>query len=1134
MRQLPARIGRSLILLALMTVIQIRTAGPWPLSTHTTLPVSTHHSPPFNETIPLPVPLTISFGYGFAQSGPQSVIVLCVEFTNQNHTKTKSEIEDVAFNKVSQYFREASYNRISLSGHVSRWYQMNKTVGAYGRDGLNIDDPNGDGSPDSWMLIQEAIDAADSEVDFSQYSYLTVLHAGPGQETSGNLNDLWSCAYLMGVWFRTRDGVSFSRAMIVPETESQGADTVGVFAHEFAHLLGLPDLYDPYRRSDYVGRWELMGKGLWNGNPPSSSPAHMLAWSKIRLGWISESQVAVVPSGVISNVALSPIELNGTTLAVKIPLTDKIYYLVELRQRIGYDLGLPDTGLLVTYIDSSISGPGCVQIVDANPLTATLDDCTFKSGRTFSDASNKVFVSISEATGQSYRLLVNRVGPAPDLSVTRPEITPYPARSGRTLTLMFRITNQGTTTASGFTIHVYMDLNLIYTSTYTLEAGQSHLVHLTWNATYGKHMVKCIVDSENRLSDINRLNNEFTYEFVVGSILSVRLPWAGGSVRVNGTTYKANGTMVIEVPILMGQQTIEAPYEHLLSAGSRQIFVRWSDGDTSNPRVYSATGDVTLSAQYKAQYHLTIDSGKGATSGDGWYDENSTATAKATSPIAVNSGQTRLVFSHWNGSITSNSSPLHISMNRPHNLTANWGVEHFLIVVSRVGHFPEQGWHREGTAVRLKVSSPVDQGNRTRNVFVNWSGDLTSESTEILIPMTYPRTIVVTWRTEYELQVLSEHGKPSGQGWISAGSTARFSVEPMVSTTTEVRYVFTKWAGDHDGDSSEGFVVMNGPKTVSATWRTQYLVTLRVIGLPNGTSISLKVNTKWQNGTMPFAFVEWVDAGSSVNPEAPTKIQTDIDEYVSEGWRNPEGQPIDLPQTITTPRSLELVYLRKPKGLLNVLIATYGPDRPPELAFLEYVRERQIPRTFAGRHWSRAFEQLCQSLAPNLSESIGENPILKTVLKVLLYPMLQILVLTASVFNAIGPSSEFAFFVAGFVASALAGAVYLTPLSLLGVHISRKRRHVTGQNLPKYIGIALVIGAEVIVFGEITRAPMTTSAATFLLLVASALLSSTAMTLALCWIAKQIFTRGMAKGAHNSKTLMGLSPNASNARVVSE
>ena len=1071
--------GRSLALLGLIVIFQSSTTAPSVPPIQALPSASIHYAPPFNETLPGPVPLTVPLGYKLTQSGSQSLIVLCVEFTNLNHSKSRSEIEDTFFNKVSQYYREASYGRVSLAGQISRWYQMNKTVGAYGRDGLNVDDPNGDGTPDSWMLIQEAIDAADSEIDFSRYSYLVLLHAGPGQETSGNTNDLWSCAYLMGVWFRTRDGVSFSKAMIVPETESQGADIVGVIAHEFGHLLGLPDLYDPYGKSDYVGKWDLMGRGTWNGNPPGSSPAHMLAWSKIRLGWISESQIAVVRSGVIVNVTLSAIELNGTTLAVKIPITDSTYYLIEHRQRIGYDLGLPDAGLLVAYIDGSSGGPGSVRIVDANPLTATLDDCLFKPGRTFSDTTNKIFVSISEMTGQGCRLLVNRIGPAPDLLVTKPEITPYPPRSGRILTFTFRITNQGTTAASSFTVSVYVDAVLIYTGTYTLEPEQSQLIPVTWNATLGKHTARCIVDPENRLADINRLNNEATYEFVVGSILSVRLPWAGGSITVNGTTYTANGTMTIEVPVLHGQQTIEVPHEHKLSAGQRWVFTRWGDGDTSNPRIYVTTDDAVLRAEYKTQYRLMIDSNKGATSGDGWYDENSTATAAATTPILMGGGKTRLVFSHWTGTQNSNSSTLQILMTRPHNLTANWIVEHYLTILSEV-NFGQQGWYREGTTVQLRASSPIDQGNHTRKVFVNWSGNVTSESQEITISISGPATVAVNWRTEYELQVLSEYGTPLGQGWVSAGAQAKFSVEPIVSSEPGSRHVFVKWSGDYDGDFHEGSVVMNSPKTVRAIWKMQHLVSLRIVGLPNGTTVPIRFNSKSINGTVPFDLLEWVDAGTSLAPEAPSKVHASIDEYVFREWRDSEGRHVSLPQTITSARSYELVYLRKPKGLIDVLEATYGSDNLPELSLLKQIRDQQLPRTFAGGHWSEAFDQLCHSLAPNIPKYISENAQLKTIMAGLLYPLLRILTLAASFFTMIGPSSEFSFFAAGSIASILTGAFYLTPFCFLVVHLLMRRKSAHQWSLPKFLVIVLVIGAELAILGEITYAPITTTASVFL------------------------------------------------------
>jgi len=1128
------RVLSLLVLLSAISAAPNRGVFTWPYTASSMPSVSASFSPPFNETVPIPLPLTVPYGYSAAASGPQSVIVLCVEFTNQNHTKTRDQINDIVFNRVNQYYREVSYNRISVTGSVSRWYQMNKTVGAYGRDSaLNIDDADGDGSPDTWTLIQEAINAADRETDFSQYSQLAVLHAGPGQETSGNMNDIWSCAYLMGIWFRTKDGVSFSKAMIVPEIETQGADTVGVVAHEFAHLLGLPDLYDPYRRNDYVGKWDLMGKGLWNGNPPSSNPAHMIAWEKIRLGWVSDSQIVVVPNGIIRNVILNPFELNGTTLVVKIPITDSAYYLVELRQRIGFDMGLPDTGLLITYVDGETSGPGSVRIIDANPLTASMDDATFKPGRTFSDSTNKVYVSVQGAIEQNYRIVVNRVGMAPDLAVMKLELSPYPPRSGRMLTITSHITNQGAVVASNFTVNVYLDSNLVYTNTYTLDAGQSQFIQYTWNASSGRHTVKCIVDSAGLMSDLNRFNNEVAREFIVGSVLTVRLPWAAGSIRVNGTIYSSNGTMAIDVPVLPGQQTIEVLSEHVFCLGGRHLFVRWSDGDTSNPRTYSVAGDTTLTAEYKTQYRLTIDSGRGETSGDGWYDENKVAAANAVSPTLMSGNKTRLVFSHWSGNYTSNSATIQLTMNRPYNLTANWVVEHYLTIVSVAGSFAEQGWHGEGRTIQMRVSTPLDLGNRTRKVFASWSGDLNSESTEVTILMNAPKTITANWRTEYELRVVSDRGNPTGQGWIPAGSAARFSVEPIVNVEARVRSVFVKWTGDYEDTSNTVSVVMGGPMTVVANWKTQYMISFSVAGLPNGTSASVKVNEKWCNGTTPFSFVEWIDAGANMTLDAPLTLQSGSDQYVVEGWKNSGGQSTGSSQIVKGPLNLNLVYLKKPRGLLHILDNVYGSDNSAQLKALETARERHLTQIFAGKHWCDIFDLMCDSLTPDLPAAMNVNYALKALLQVLLYPVFRILVLSSSAYYVIGPSSEVAFFVAGFLASAFTGIVYLSPLFLLLFYVVRRWKCSFGRNLPKYVGILVVISIELITFGEMTRAPITTTIATFAFLISSACLSAATAALAMCWLVKRIRTNVKVRGVSRSpKTLMGLTPKMMIARGV--
>lgn len=84
---------------------------------------------------------------------------------------------------------------------------------------------------------------------------------------------------------------------------------VGVFAHEFGHDLGLPDLYD-YFGENGTGFWTLMSSGSWLGDGKDdigSKPSHMSAWEKFQLGWLSY-EVAI--AGEKSIHRLGPMEFN--------------------------------------------------------------------------------------------------------------------------------------------------------------------------------------------------------------------------------------------------------------------------------------------------------------------------------------------------------------------------------------------------------------------------------------------------------------------------------------------------------------------------------------------------------------------------------------------------------------------------------------------------------------------------------------------------------------------------------------------------------------------------------------------------------------------------------------------------------
>jgi len=127
---------------------------------------------------------------------------------------------------------------------------------------------------------------------------------------------------------------------------------IGLFCHEFSHVLGLPDYYDTtngvnYREYLTPGNWDVMDVGLYNSKgyiPPAYSP-HERWW----MGWdeptlLSDSANVTL---VADHQSACYVTSNGSTaLATS---TDTVYYL-ENRQQTGWDTGLPGHGMLVLRV----------------------------------------------------------------------------------------------------------------------------------------------------------------------------------------------------------------------------------------------------------------------------------------------------------------------------------------------------------------------------------------------------------------------------------------------------------------------------------------------------------------------------------------------------------------------------------------------------------------------------------------------------------------------------------------------------------------------------------------------------------------------------------------------------------------
>ena len=162
-------------------------------------------------------------------------------------------------------------------------------------------------------------DEPDGYIDHFQ-----ALHAGEGEEAGGGAlgaDAIWSHSWYANYADIDKTGPSSdyllgglkigdSNYWIGDYTIQPENGGVGVFAHEFSHDLGVPDLYDYNYRENSTGFWTLMSSGSWlsdGSHDIGSKPGHLGAWEKFLLGWLDYD---VAHTGDTAQTVLGPSEYN--------------------------------------------------------------------------------------------------------------------------------------------------------------------------------------------------------------------------------------------------------------------------------------------------------------------------------------------------------------------------------------------------------------------------------------------------------------------------------------------------------------------------------------------------------------------------------------------------------------------------------------------------------------------------------------------------------------------------------------------------------------------------------------------------------------------------------------------------------
>ena len=257
---------------------------------------------------------------------------------------------------VYDYFKAQSGGQFELKFDVRGPYKAKNAVSFYGGNDSNGNDKN----PDS--LIVEAVKAAAPTVNFRDYDWdddgevdqVFILYAGKGEADGGAANTIWPHMYDLestgkDLWI---DGVRINTYACSNEVDANNQiEGIGCFCHEFSHCMGFPDLYDTmasgYGSSNFgMGDWDLMCQGSYNGE--TFQPAGYSIYEKWMSGWTEPIEL---DKEAVTVENLKPVSDGGEGYIIYNDGHRDEYYIVENRQKTGWDASLPGRGLMITHVD---------------------------------------------------------------------------------------------------------------------------------------------------------------------------------------------------------------------------------------------------------------------------------------------------------------------------------------------------------------------------------------------------------------------------------------------------------------------------------------------------------------------------------------------------------------------------------------------------------------------------------------------------------------------------------------------------------------------------------------------------------------------------------------------------------------
>lgn len=258
---------------------------------------------------------------------------------------------------IKDYFKAQSHGQFELDFDVAGICQLQHPYAYYGKNNSQEDDIK-----PGEMVAEACLWAHEHGTDFSKYDWdgdgevdqVFVLYAGHGEASYKDANTIWPHMHYLSASDYGKalslDGVTVDTYACSSELNGDGdLDGIGTFCHEFSHCMGFPDLYDTsYAGWFGMGDFDLMCSGSYNGD--SKCPAGYSAYEKAECGWLTLKDMTNIEQET-SIAGVQPMSADGDAYIIKNKGHEDEYYILENRQKTGWDSYLPASGLMITHVD---------------------------------------------------------------------------------------------------------------------------------------------------------------------------------------------------------------------------------------------------------------------------------------------------------------------------------------------------------------------------------------------------------------------------------------------------------------------------------------------------------------------------------------------------------------------------------------------------------------------------------------------------------------------------------------------------------------------------------------------------------------------------------------------------------------